>query len=478
MRLLFQIAALPGKLPLLALHDALQEAADEPGYSLAGAYDGSALAAGELHLAILIEMLRVRDVSTEDLHHSRIERLLRAAMCEPYALSLASKEVALIIHSIHIVHELARREDRSLQNGYAYWLAMRLYAWLVAQLSTTADYGLVIELFRHCNEPARREDLPPDLFAVGWFGKDGIDHRLLMTLGALSMGLDLQTEAISIDNREPERQQAIRELINTENLFRFSKPMIQMLVELASRPLNEVERGIRGPRSPGSIFGWDLPSTVPDLALLVLLQHDYSLVLELKPEVRIRFWKAFIAGELDPRQTSFLVKSAVSIAESLTHAEREILNEYISDKLLSEKISLLSMYLATELFASGSELLREPILDTLLTHISVQEVSILIERYFLGLARVAKTIDEVQNVLQRVIEAALNAKLDLVTFLSGYGHILVSGPITLREPAFKLFETIAKKYGVQDSEYVVEVRTWMMEIEALEEGSLTTPGEC
>lgn len=186
------------------------------------------------------------------------------------------------------------------------WLSHRLARWLYVQM-LRAPEASIGEAFRTFDAAGRRELAPPvgpgDVLDPRWFGPGGRDVRLLSVLAALEIALQPASTARWL-GREAS--------LPAPRLTARTKAM---LAELASRELTEAEKQVRATPDGSGLLSWGGKSTVPDLALSVLLLDDGSGWLLLNKGVRERW-----ISQLPPLLTEERASAPQDLLRRVLHA--------------------------------------------------------------------------------------------------------------------------------------------------------------
>jgi tetratricopeptide (TPR) repeat protein len=339
--------------------------------------------------------------------------------------SLAAVEPGLLQLSRRIVGELpgaGRLPPRDLL-----WLTYRLYAWLCSQLdrlSATEQNAGLESLARSLASLTLRiplsdlQRVPDDAFDPAGFDRTaGIDYRLLMVLHAITLG-----EHIAGSFPDGPRPEAVESVTSTA--------LEVLLAELAERPLNEVERRVRGLGARPSCLDWMEPATVPDLALKTLLTLRGAAFFDLPEAVRLRWLLDLPLAPGDPQRAPWALAAQIVVAvvrrpRQLAGEARRVFAAWLravegppeSGVQVFRRLGLVA------LFAAGEAQLEGEARAALLQDLGSTEAVDVAAQFFLGLAAIGP--ERIGVEAEALLSAAVAASHDPVNILRALGRVMV-----------------------------------------------------
>lgn len=359
------------------------------------------------------------DVDIRERLPERLVNMLDAISQAPKEGTLAAYEAGLLRFCATQVGRLDR-ESRLSPRHHA-WLTFRLFQWVFAQLDTltpTAKLAAFEVLARGLPSPAM-EQASDDLLDPAGFDRDnGIDYRLVTVLYALSQMNEVAKEGQD-EEREPSEVKP----------WRFSSPVLEeRFAKLAARPLTKREQRLRVLGQTPTVFDWDAPGTIPDLAIMALVSSRREGFARIDADARLRWIRDLPSGPLDTTRTPWFVARALyqALNAALPRLGAEEANAY-EEKLRvlegNEEASPWRWLGLTALYRAGrGKVTEDEALTLLLEHLNAKAAPKVFGWALLGVAR--KTPEHLDAFIQRVIDTAIERKIDPVPLAEGITFVM------------------------------------------------------
>jgi len=363
------------------------------------------------------------DVDLRERLPERLINLLDVIEKPPQQGTLAAYEAGLLrLCSVQVKRLDA---ESSLSPRHHLWLTYRLFQWIVAQLDTltpTAKLAAFEVLATGLPGPAVEQASDDLLDPAGFDSKDGIDYRLVTVLYALS-----QMNIVAKESNEGEEQSE-----STVKPWRFSSAMLEKrYAQLAARPLTKRELRLRPRGMTPTSFDWEAPGTIPDLALLALVTSRREGFVRIASEARLRWIRDLPTGPNDTTRMPWVVAGALhpAISASLPDLGSEETKAFEEKLRVLEGDSVVSSWRwlgLTALYRAGQgNVTEEEVLELLLGHLDVKAAPKVFGWALLGVAR--KNPDGLETFVTRVLDTAMERKLDPVPLAEGVTFVLALG---------------------------------------------------
>ncbi len=364
------------------------------------------------------------DIDIRERFPERLVNTLDAIEQAPKEGTLAAYEAGLLRFCATQVSRLDH--DSSLSLRHHLWLTFRLFQWIVAQLDTltpTAKLAAFEVFARDLPQPAVDQASDDLLDPAGFERVSGIDYRLVTVLYAMS-----QMNAVAKEGQDEEQE------ASDVKPWRFSSSMLEeRFARLAARPFTNRELRMRPQGQTPTSFDWDAPGTVPDLAMLALVKSRREGFARIAPDARLRWIRDLPAGPADTTRTPWFLARALypainaalprlGVDEALAYEEKLRGLEGDAETLRWRWLGL------TALFRAGrGEVTEEEVLTLLLGHLEAKVAPKVFGWALLGVAR--KNPDHLGSFIQRVLDTAMERKLDPVPLAEGITFVIAFGKV-------------------------------------------------
>jgi hypothetical protein len=335
--------------------------------------------------------------------------------------TLAMLEPGLLRLSGDIVAELVGQATLPFRDGL--WLTFRLHQWFCAQmdrLSPDQRSAGFQELARQLPPPdltqAPTDALNPDIFDR----THGIDYRLITVLYAVGVAEELDPQLPEGPRRETRLEVT-------------SAPLETLLTDLAARPLNAIERGVRGLLDAPTKFDWNGPATVPDLALLVLLALRRSAFFDLPASAQVRWLLDLPLTPKDGARAPWMLTSRILDAVArqptrLVGEARQVFGAWL--RRMSgppeSHAELMRWRGLSALYAGGDAALEEEVRSLLLKNLGSPGAIEGFAQYLMGLSATAP--ERLTEGAEAILSAAALAGVDPVSLLPALGRVIAASP--------------------------------------------------
>lgn len=363
------------------------------------------------------------DVDLRERLPERLIGLLDVIETPPPQGTLAAYEAGLLrLCSVQV----KRLDDESrLSQRHQLWLTYRLFQWIVAQLDTltpTAKLAAFEVLATGLPLPDVEKASDDLLDPAGFETKDGIDYRLITILYALSQ---MNIVAKASNDGEGQEESKVKP-------WRFSSTMLEKrYAKLAERPLTNREKRVRPRGMTPTSFDWEAPGTIPDLALLALVTSRREGFARIAPDARLRWIQDLpvgpndttrmplvVAGALHPAIVAALPDLGVEEAKAFEEKLRALENDAVTSSW--RWLGLTALYRAGQ-----GKVTEEEVLELLLGHLGAKSAPKVFGWALLGVAR--KNPDGLEKIVTRVLDTAMERKLDPVPLAEGVTFVLALG---------------------------------------------------
>lgn len=364
------------------------------------------------------------DIDIRERFPERLVNLLDVVEQAPKEGTLAAYEAGLLRFCATQVSRLDH--DSDLSPRHHLWLTYRLFQWIVAQLDTltpTAKLAAFEVLARGLPGPAVEQASDDLLDPAGFERESGIDYRLVTILYAMS-----QMNVVAKETADEEQE------ASEVKAWRFSSPMLeQRFAKLAARPFTKRELRLRAKGQTPTSFDWDAPGTVPDLAMLALVTSRREGFARIVPDARLRWIRDLPEGPQDTTQTPwFLARAlypAINAALPRLGAEESLAYEEKLRGLEGNAEALRWRWLGlTALFRTGrGKVTEEEVLTLLLEHLEAKVAPKVFGWALLGVAQ--KNVEHLESFIRRVLDTAMERKLDPVPLAEGITFVVALSKI-------------------------------------------------
>lgn len=302
------------------------------------------------------------------------------------------------------------------------WLTYRLHQWFCAQLerlSADEREAALRTLSTRLPEPdpARLQDVSDALHPAIFDRRAGLDYRLATVLYAIAVGEEQWTY--------------LPEGPRTETVMSVSSAALEeALLEIASRPLNELEAHLRSLGEHPSRIDWFGPIAVPDLALLALLSLRRSAFFDVPVSDRLR-WLADMPtsmaekGRLSWMLVTRILDALLQTTSKLSREERRVLESWLRE-LQDAPSGLAEVWRRRglcALFGAGEGHLASDARAVLLAGLSAAQTLEALADYFHGVARAGA--ENLAAETDAVLESARQAGIEPVSLLPALGRLMM-----------------------------------------------------
>lgn len=300
------------------------------------------------------------------------------------------------------------------------WLSHRLFRWLWDQLEALSPDARIAGLETlHKFAPLPQRIAGDDLLHPRRLDRERHDYRLASILLAFFLTDILGQKYPPAKDFKPNEVRAV------------SSPGIEaVLIELASRPLDEDERALRLLGSNASSLDWFGPAAVPDIALSALLALNAERFVDIVPEARIR-WIQDIPRDREHRLSDDLAKNlwrtCERYARKLTDDEKGLLETHAREGKVfaAEDAELTKWSMLTALFLAGRAYLKEDARKLLDTHLAHPTAPAQFGHYIAGLS--FHTPARIHDAATQVLAEVESRGLDPVPFALNLEGAMYSG---------------------------------------------------